>query len=99
MATTLILPALRLIPPALTVGIGNNNAFGTGALAVNATSTLQAVGGSRTIGNAVTLGGNTTIGGSNALTINGAVTAAGAATRTLTVNNTRYDNARQCLSL
>ena len=54
---------------------------------VNATSTLQAIGGSRTIGNAVTLGGNTTIGGSNALTINGAVTAAGAATRTLTVSN------------
>ena len=72
----------------LTVVVWQQQRLGTGSLAVNATSTLQAVGGSRTICNAMILGGSLTIGGSNALTINGAVTAAGAATRTLAVNNT-----------
>ena len=71
----------------LMVNVGNDSAFGTGTLAVNATSTLAATGGARAIANAITLNGTATIGGSNAMTLNGAVTAAGALTRTLTVNN------------
>lgn len=68
------------------LGIGNNSAFGAGALTVNDGVVLRAVDADRTIANNVTLNGTTGIDGSNALTVNGTV-GLGAATRTIVVNN------------
>ncbi len=70
-----------------TVAIGNDNAFGTSALAI-AGGTLSAVGGPHSIANATTLGvGGGTIAGANDLTFTGSFTETGG-DRTLTVSNT-----------
>lgn len=67
-----------------TTNVGNNAAFGTGALVLNGGS-FAASGAARTIGNAVSVTANSTIGGALALTLNGGITLTG--NRILTISN------------
>ena len=59
-----------------TLGIGANNALGTGALTLNG-GTFKTVGGSWSIGNTISGAGGLILEGTNTLTVNGASTAAG----------------------
>ena len=67
-----------------TLGIGHNNALGSGTLTLNG-GTLSASGGARSIANNLTLSANSTIAGSDNLTVTGTFT--NTANRTLTINN------------
>jgi autotransporter-associated beta strand protein len=68
-----------------TLAIGNNSAFGTGAISL-AAATLQSAGSGRTIANTITFTGNPAVAGSNDITLNGTLSFNGS--RTLTVSNT-----------
>lgn len=65
-----------------TLGIGNNNALGSGDITISGTSNISAVNGARIIGNGVSLSGaSLSFTGSNSLTINGALTGANGSDR------------------
>jgi autotransporter-associated beta strand protein len=69
-------------------GIGNDSAFSTGTLSVNANNlSLTASGAARTIANNTTWAGSAIVGGSNDLTFSGSFTSSGAAGRAIIVNN------------
>jgi fibronectin-binding autotransporter adhesin len=68
-------------------GVVTSGPFGTGAVTVNAASTITP-SGARIIENAFALNANLTIGGSSALTLRNSSFAINGANRTLTVNNT-----------
>jgi autotransporter-associated beta strand protein len=68
-------------------GVITSGPFGTGAVTVNAASTMTA-SGSRAIENPFALNANLTIGGSSALTLRNSSFAINGANRTLTINNT-----------
>ncbi|MBN8418414.1 MAG: autotransporter-associated beta strand repeat-containing protein [Verrucomicrobia bacterium] len=66
-----------------TLGIGNNQALGSGALTVSG-GTLLADGAARAISNNVVLSGTTTISGVNTLTLSGVVSSTGTLNKTST---------------
>jgi len=68
-------------------GVITSGPFGTGAVTVNAASTINA-SGAHTIENPFALNANLTVGGSAALTLANSTFAINGANRTLTVNNT-----------
>jgi fibronectin-binding autotransporter adhesin len=68
-------------------GVVTSGPFGTGAVTVNAASTITA-SGARILENPFALNANLTIGGSSALTLRNSTFAINGANRTLTVNNT-----------
>jgi len=68
-------------------GVVTSGPFGTGAVTVNAASTINGTGGARIIENPFALNANLTVGGSSALTLGNSTFAINGANRTLTVNN------------